>query len=227
MNGDLKNWNYTENAKVFVSPKKKLFFDKSQPEVATYQGMPLIHRDGPINGGIFVMSDGKNIYEEACYVDDRKMPILHDIYRYLLARIDTPVDKNKFSFKDRVLKPIAKIVEQYIPYSEKKLTVYNQGFSSGEPVGLDYYINNHVGVCRHESLLAGYLTQRLTADQLLRGKASLDRNLDEELGGHAWVRYTNPKSAIYVIDVANDGFAGTLAEANQTFNRNYNRPEDH
>ena len=96
-----------------------------------------------------------------------------------------------------------------------------------QKIGLNNYIRDGVGVCRHQALLCGYLLERLVAEHHLSGTVSVDRNQVEGLGGHAWARYTTSGDKVIVLDVAQD-YLGRLNDMSQDQNRwFYERPKDH
>ncbi|EKD64692.1 MAG: hypothetical protein ACD_50C00323G0007, partial [uncultured bacterium] len=75
-----------------------------------------------------------------------------------------------------------------------------------------------------QALLAGYLLEKLTQEGILGGKVSVDRNFIEGRGGHAWVRYTNSREEVFILDPAQD-YKGTLKDAPKN-GWDYRRPED-
>ncbi|MGH7240061.1 MAG: hypothetical protein ACREHG_08350, partial [Candidatus Saccharimonadales bacterium] len=65
---------------------------------------------------------------------------------------------------------------------------------------------------------------------VVRGRTSVERGVqwpeDGDPGGHSWVRYTNSRDEVYILDLAQD-FIGTLDEAMQRPKGwNYLRPDE-
>jgi hypothetical protein len=87
-------------------------------------------------------------------------------------------------------------------------------------VPLDNFIKLGIGDCRAFALLAGSLTERLTDMLLLLGTVNVDRNMIQDRGGHAWVRYKDFFGKVTIIDAPNqylgDEISGLWA---------YKRPE--
>ena len=97
-----------------------------------------------------------------------------------------------------------------------------------QKVALNYYIQEGVGVCRTQAVLAAYQIERLIKSGELQGAVSIDRssrvNPDGDGSGHAWARYTDEKGRVFIIDPAQK-YVGPL-EASPDKNWDYRRTED-
>jgi hypothetical protein len=50
-----------------------------------------------------------------------------------------------------------------------------------QKVALEVYIDEGVGVCRHQALFVGLLLEHLIKDGLLSGKVNVDRNMNRRV----------------------------------------------
>lgn len=190
--------------------------------VQTYQGRPLIGRDLPILGGVYIGAGGR----EAIVVDEKYGKLL-PIYQELLNRQEQVVQSGG-KFKDGLLNEVWNITKEYLPYNDQVLEVIDQDYSGGKKdykITLDTYIDRGGGVCRHQALLAGYLIEKLGKEGMVKGQVSVDRNSIPGKGGHAWVRYTNSGGKVFIIDPAQD-YIGPLESDDNTSRWFYERPED-
>lgn len=89
---------------------------------------------------------------------------------------------------------------------------------------MDSYIIAGGGVCRHQALLGAYLLEKLIRDGKIGGKVSIDRNSVQN-AGHAWIRYTNSKGKVFIIDQAQK-YIGLLNDTDKNGRWFYERPED-
>lgn len=213
-------WNKTQLAINRVEPtgyyEEKGFLRKER----YFQGRPIIGRDRKINGGVYLGGSAR----EAIVVDGKKDPALEQVYQELLSRRRN-AQLNGKPFKDGILEEVWNLVSQVMPYNEARVRQINQSLSAPDTkIYLSEFIGG--GVCRHQALLAGYLLERLCNENLLGGRASIDRNFVEGQGGHAWVRYTNSAGEVIIIDPA-QRYIGRLNEMSEDNNRwFYERPED-
>lgn len=167
-----------------------------------YLGRPIIGRDTPINGGIYVGGGER----EAIVVDDSKGDSpLNDVYTELLSVRQRAVKRGE-NFKGTLLSHVFDLVKDRLPYSPRKVNqvAIIRRLKPDDPVSLDTYIQMGGGVCRHQALLAAYLLERLKKEGIVRGSVSIDRNYVKGRGGHAWVRYVNSAGILFVIDPARE-----------------------
>lgn len=167
-----------------------------------YLGRPIIGRDTPINGGVY-LGGGER---EAVVVDDtRKDSPLHDVYQELLRKRAAAIKAGR-NFKSELLSDVFDLVRKKIPYSEEKVQKISRkyGVKPDQKVLLDIYLKEKAGVCRHQALLAAYLLERMKKEKIVRGTVSVDRNYVPNRGGHAWVRYVNSAGMVFIIDPTNN-----------------------
>jgi len=188
-----------------------------------YQGRPIISRDSPIDGGVYL---GKNM-REAIVVDSVKFPRINQLYE--LAKFKSS-DYNTFSGqrevnKFKILRSVHNLAREVMPpENSDKVDELIEGFGgfNNQKVALDVFLNNHLGKCRHYALTNAVLLEKFKKDNFLSGTVSVDRN-SLILGGHAWCRYTNSEGRVYVLDGMN-GFLGTLEESLDKPKWDYRRP---
>jgi len=181
-----------------------------------YQGRHIIHRDSKIDGGVY-LGQGQR---EAIVVDSEKYPRLRELY----GEAKKKATENGSIKKDKILEAVYETVKEAMPIQDNdavekiidEYSVRNDG-----KISLDVFLEEGVGVCRHDALACAALLELFGKDGITRGKASVDRN-STNLGGHAWCRYKNSGNEIYILDVAQD-YIGKLEDAS---NWEYQRPED-
>ncbi|OGM56062.1 hypothetical protein A3E46_02855 [Candidatus Woesebacteria bacterium RIFCSPHIGHO2_12_FULL_46_16] len=187
-----------------------------------YLGRPIIGRDTPINGGIYVGGGER----EAIVVDDSdKGSPLQAVYLELL-QMRTAAVKRGESFKGAILSDVFDLVQKRLPYNRQKEFEIERKVRPmpDQPISLDVYLREKGGVCRHQALLAAYLLERLGREGKVRGKVSIDRNFVGGRGGHAWVRYVNSAGMVFILDPAN-GLISELRNIDPSLQRFYERPK--
>ena len=132
----------------------------------------------------------------------------------------------------RVLADVCTFVGNTIHYSDEGLLHVNMFYGINEHTitSLSIYIDEGVGVSRHQALLTATIIEILHNRGILNGLASVEHNNEwkenGENGGHAWVRYTDSIGSVFVLDVAKN-FFGTLEESQERDDGwNYLHPED-
>ena len=203
---DKVEWNKTVLVQERV--KNNSFYEEpsSESKYGSWQGRPIIGRDFPINGGVY-LGGGER---EAIVVDDNKQPELKSIYQELLKRRAIK-EKRGEPFKYGVLKEVFDITREMLPFNERVVDGLTADLEPDQKIALSVFINSKGGVCRHEALLAAYLLEKLKVDKYVSGKVSVDRNFVEGKGGHAWVRYVNSANQVYIIDPAQN-FIGRIED---------------
>ena len=219
-------WSYTENASQ-VTALRQALEAKSRGD-----SRPSIHRDSPIDGGVYEGSYGG----EALVVDSQKHPEISqpplEAVMDRVRRADGKIDKGA------VMRAVYDVVNQTMRYDADAVERIFQEVGKGREgvkIALDQYILEGVGVCRHQALYAGMLLEALAKKGIIHGQVSVERNMVRDKGdkydGHSWVRYTNSAGAVFVIDIAQHriGRLDDLMLAREEGNANiwdYARPED-
>lgn len=226
---DHGDWYYTRRLE---NTLPDTFFQEVTPDqrfqgIKLYQGRPVIGRDRPIDGGVYLVNGAG----EACVVDSKKDAVLETYYQYFLANLKRQVESRGLRINQLALDAVYEEAMQKMPWSMNRVQALNKKLGvldfSPEPkkISLAVYITNGAGVCRHEALYAGFLLERLKKDGHIMGNVSVDRNWVEGKGGHAWVRYTNRLGQIFILDPAQQ-FVGSLDEIDPRQHWFYKRPED-
>ena len=199
------------------------FFEEATPENrnGVWQGRRVIGKDSKINGGVYL---GGGPREAVVVNDDETQPELGRLYERLLQNI-----KNEGGdYKTKALREVFELVSETLEYDKDEVeAIYeSRGSVPDKKLGLNIYVANGVGVCRHQALLCGYLLERLVEENHLSGTVSVDRNQIEGIGGHAWVRYTSGDGDVVIMDSTQD-YLGKLSDLTSDQNRwFYERPED-
>ena len=185
-----------------------------------YSGLPVIHRDSPIDGGVYL---GKG-QREAIVVDSQKYPrLLKKLYEIAKKR----AMKNETLKKDKILNAVYETVSEALPIQDDNAVrnlIKDYGFQNDIKVSLDLFLNSGIGVCRHSALACGALLELFKKDGIIRGEVSIDRN-STFLGGHAWCRYTSFNRRIFILDVTLQ-YLGALNDASEKSIWGYKRLED-
>ena len=215
-------WLYTQHSIDELSKSDKI--TKRSDGRYYYEGRPLIHRDSPIDGGVYLVANTG----EAVVVDSIKYPEIKKVYEIAKKNALSPAffSFNKKITEEKILKAVYKTVSKIMGYHLddveeiiKRLNVENNG-----KIALDVFIEKRIGVCRQQALLCGVLIELFIKENFLHGKISVDRNM-LALGGHAWARYTSPSNEIWILDVAQHYF-GLLKDAQGQGRWAYDRPEE-
>lgn len=182
-----------------------------------YNHRHIIGRDCPINGGVYVGA-GKR---EMLVVDDSADEELLNLYAELLRRRMADIAKNDRVFNQGVLEEVFKLVKEKMPNDESFAEHYAFKFKNKElPVGK--FLMIHGGVCRHHSMVVGYLLEKLVKEGYLQGTVSADRNQNSD-GAHVWIRYTNRDGSVFIIDPTQN-YIGPLHDPNSKHRWDYFRP---
>jgi hypothetical protein len=211
------DWDYTRDA-------RELFGE-------SYSQRRLIARDSPIRGGVYYGEYGG----EAIVVDPNKYPKTYEHW-YNLAK-DT-ASENGAVKRGKVLESVFDTVTEQMPYSQEGVDrllldiAHDTGryeFKDGTKVELASFMNQHVGVCRHQALVVGALLETFKDEGYIRGQVSIDRNTrwspNGDSDGHAWARYTSNSGEVMILDVAQRYF-GNLKDSPRDAQWNYLRPEE-
>jgi hypothetical protein len=92
----------------------------------------------------------------------------------------------------------------------ENVLVENELFGD-QKVNLGFFISEKAGVCRHRSLFAGAVLERMIGEGLIEGGVTVQRNGISGVGGHGWALYTNSRGEDIVID-AMQGFVGSPSD---------------
>jgi len=187
--------------------------------VELYQGRHIISRDTPINKGVYFIDS-----DEAVVVDDVNDSSLIPTYQAVLAQIEQIKREGKEP-KHHMLDIVWRTVLRVMPYDHGDVRVDEVKNRVG--VGRKTYLGSFMGagVCRHQSLLAAYLLEKLVSQGYLSGKVSVDRNMNlSRTEGHAWARYTNSRGVVFILDAAQHHLGKLTVDAPHL--SPYARPED-
>ncbi len=178
---------------------KKVFRKKRKNEQSYFQGRPIIARDTPINGGVYLGEGAR----EAIVVDESKDPSIQRVFQELIRCMGSS-DPKTF-----LLSAAWKLVLELMPYDSANVNRIVKTLLPDQKIYLSAFIGG--GVCRHQALLIGYLLEKCISKGFLNGKVSIDRNSVSNIGGHAWVRYVSSAGKVFILDPA-QRFIGPLEE---------------
>lgn len=192
---------------------------------------PPITRDSPIDGRVYEGAYGG----EAIVVDTEKYPLVNKAVEAILEQVTV----NGAVDKGLILDTVYAYVSQHMRYDAAavdKIFAEDCEGVDGRKISLDTYIQDGVGVCRHQALFAGAVMEQLAKRGVVHGTASVERNLvrsgaDGKHDGHSWLRYTNSAGEVYIMDVAQhkldtlDNLMRQRREGEKLWD--YGRTEDH
>lgn len=219
---DLVEWRKTEaglervkNLPAYEEP------DEESPH-GYFEGRKIIGRDTPINKGVSIGGSKREII----VVDDEQSPLLKEAYEGLFQkrRQELIADKNpKLRGLAATLNLTYRYAQELIPYDQEIAESIRKQFPD-QTISLSCYLKRKGGVCRHQTLLVGYLLEKMIHEGLITGKVSIQRNVVKVLGGHSWVKFIDQNNQTYIIDPA-QRFCGTLEEAKKRAHWSYEEPK--
>ncbi|MBU0576352.1 hypothetical protein KJ654_01680 [Patescibacteria group bacterium] len=219
------DWEYTQDAKRYAEQqraKQQLHPADGQQgaevQEILFKGRHIIGRDTPINKGVYFVGG----VDEATVVDDEKDRHLLLIYHQLLNWMRETQNQGS-KYKTGILKKVWALAMKTIPYKEARTDQIVNKVGIDRKIYLSAFFGG--GVCRHQALLAGYLLEKLINDDYLQGKVSVDRNSLPGKNGHAWVRYTNSRGIVFILDPTNK-YKDRLENASNKKPWRYERPSD-
>jgi hypothetical protein len=208
-----QDWGYTRKA-------REHFGD-------TYGGRPLITRDGPVDGGVYYGTYGG----EAIVVDSKKYPEQYDrVFDEVAMRAS---DESGNIQRGLVLNAAFDVVSEKMQYSKDgvdQLLGSFGDFKDGDKLDLGAFIEEGIGVCRHQALVVAVMLEKMKEQGHIRGDISVDRSQrwspNGEREGHAWVRYTSHSGEVMILDVAQD-YIGLIQDSEgDKQGWDYLRPEE-
>ena len=180
-----------------------------------YRGRRIIHRDSPIDGGVYL---GKG-EREAIVVDSGKDIQILELYEKIkkMARVDVP------GFKGRILNAVYDTVIKSMVPNEPEIEGLLKMLNVGQDgkITLGSFLALKIGDCRHMALACGISLELFKKEGYIKGSASIDRNTVYHRG-HVWCRYTNSSGKVFILDAAQK-YIGKL---NYARNWDYKRPTD-
>lgn len=217
------NWNRTKTllGRVKFDPRYEEPVGKER--VGNFSGRPIISRNTSINGGVYLGAGER----EAIVVDDKKYPEeLNEVYGKLSRRL-SGLELGKTVFDEIYDLTVDVLGGNQGKFVEGKVSevvrIIKDKYGPREKVPLNSFIAFGFGVCRHRALLAGYLVERMIKEGKLKGSVSVDRSSVENLGGHAWMRWTGSGGRVVIIDSAM-GYVGPIEKSTSFWD--YRRPEE-
>ncbi len=191
--------------------------DRVQDE--TYESRPIIKRDSPIDGGVYLGGHER----EAIVVDSVKYPLIGLVYQEVKSKC---AGQDNQTTPAVILGTVFNTVKLRLRYSEKetKKILERRGAKDDRKISLGAFLDEQYGVCRQQALLAGFLLEKFIKEGYLEGKVSVDRD-SWALGVHAWCRYTNKEGEVIIIDAAHN-FMGPLEASLKCGKWDYRRDED-
>lgn len=142
----------------------------SDAPLGYYGGRPIISELSRVNGGIYL----GGVSQEALVIDDRYQK-LEQMWALLEARL-TAHAAHKPLTERAVLLEVFQLVQRVLPIDPDgyRRVVTREQIQGDQKLALDLFLQERVGLARHQVLLAAYLLQRLDREQRIEGVTSLD-----------------------------------------------------
>lgn len=177
-----------------------------------YLNHPVLGRNSlSVDNGVYLGGGAR----EAILVDGRS-ETLKKVYEDLAENIRKGFKDRETATTQTILFQVMQKAQQVMPYDGPKTSQISKEFYGDKLIGLSTYVNQRAGVCRHQGLLAAYLTERLINEGFLNGGIGIERNTDDDFGGtHAWAVFKpggGKTNETIVIDPA-QSFVGTKNQA--------------
>lgn len=168
----------------------------AQSPLGSFGGRHVIGESTPINGGVYV-----GVVPQECLVVDDKHGALERVYNELVVRlaevsIDRKLDENE------ILPEVANLVMKQLKFDEQltREITEREGIAPDDKVAIDMYLYEHVGVARHQVLVAAYLIERLKKRGVLNGCFTLDPMSSHLMGHDDRLVYTSPHGYLFIFD---------------------------
>lgn len=216
----MADWDKTKAMRARLEREHKI---ERRNGVDYYQGRRIIHRDSPIDGGVYLGQGPR----EAIVVDFQKGEQLKRLYEESKAKAASMSPTGRIE-QGLVLRAVYETVLKAMPKGDEesvKKLIEDWNVGSDRKILLDNFLERGEGVCRHTALACGALLERFKKEGYIQGKVGVDRN-EDKAGGHAWCRYTSPKGMKIILDPAQQYF-GLLKQSPQKAKWKYERPEDY
>ncbi|MBX7143480.1 MAG: hypothetical protein K1X79_03440 [Oligoflexia bacterium] len=168
----------------------------AQSPLGSFGGRHIIGESTPINGGVYI-----GVVPQECLVVDDKHGALERVYNELVVRlaeisIDRKLDENE------ILPEIANLVLKHLKFDDQQTReiTEREGIAADDKVAIDMYLYEHVGVARHQVLVAAYLIERLKKRGVLNGCFTLDPMSTHLMGHDDRLVYTSPHGYLFIFD---------------------------
>lgn len=163
---------------------------------------------------------------EAIVVDSEKVPTP---YIELVQKCEQKLqEKGVFSEQDMmqaIFESVSETMDYDLEYANNRAASID---TKSKKINLADYLADGKGVCRHMALAGQWLGARMAEkypELLGSGEFTVPVNQREvDNAAHEWIRYTNPKGKVYIIDVAQK-FVGTLEDVVHDTNSGFERWE--
>jgi hypothetical protein len=182
----------------------------SETPYGYYRNHPIIgRRSATVRGGVYGTRESEFI------VVDDKSQLLKQTVDAFMGTLPSGEDAETLSTQmilNKITLRVANIMRYDLGQTERMSRPHygNKGL-----IDLSEYVEQGVGVCRHQALLAAHLIEEVISRGYLAGRVGVERNHDLEANGaHAWAVYKSDTSADVIVDVA-QSFVGSRKRAQQ------------
>ena len=184
-----------------------------------YLDRPLIGRDSPIDGGVYIGGNER----EAIVVNSCDSPQLQLAYKETTQR---SLNDSGEVCRGKILRSVYDLTNEKMIFSEIEVAriINKHSLNEDGKVSLGIFLQEGYGVCRHMALLSAFLLEKFVEEGYIRGKPSVDRNSCFH-NAHAWCRYKNHSGEVYILDSAKN-FLGTLEDSKERMVWEYFRDDD-
>lgn len=161
-----------------------------------FGGRHVIGENTAINGGVYLGA----FPQEAIVVDDRH-GALERLYNQLVVKL-AEVSIDRKLEESEILPELASLVVQNLCFDERQVReiTEREKILPDDKVAIDMYLYEHVGVARHQVLVAAYLIERLKKRGVLSGHMSIDSMSNHIKGQDERLVYTSPHGYLFIFD---------------------------
>lgn len=186
-----KNEPNEPNTKLEIEPDKEIDSTKSSPHEKLYYG---IYSRPVLTDGSTQIDGSVSLQGDIITIDGYDSHYLQLLVSQIFKLYDIT--------KDSPINIFEKMHHAILPYLIP-LNIYN--YKSYKDVTIDQMMLNGSGVCRHYTLIYGYLIEQAIKKRYLDGTFKYKKGYNRSFinkGAHVWIEYVDKSGEIYIIDGA-------------------------
>lgn len=182
--------------------------ENTEAPYGTYRNHPIIGRNSlSVRNGVYGTRSSEFV------IVDNKSNLLQQVtndFMESLPNVEEAATLSTTMLMRKVALRVANILRYNIDATER---LSRPHYGQKGLIDLSEYVEQGVGVCRHQALLAAHLIEELIETGYIDGSVGVERNEVIELNGaHAWAVYRSRTAADVIVDPA-QSFVGTRKEA--------------
>lgn len=144
---------------------------------------------------------------EALLISDQNPEFSHiynSVYSQVIQQLQEQIDARQ-NYKEHVFTSLFDVLHSTFPNRNVKaldsfLEKLHIPDNADAVINLGEFMQAGIGVCRHNVALGAYLLERMHNESWVGGQARIKRSTVPEMGGHAWIEYTNSDGQVIILD---------------------------